>query len=825
MDDNYPPYSFRDHAGQLQGILKDTWELWSKKTGVQVQITATDWANAQQIMRSGNANVIDTAFRTQEREKWLDFSKPYASLETSIFFHKSISGIHSINDLRGFAVGVKDGGATTAWLISQGVTNLRKYPSYEAIILAAMTDEIRVFCMEMPPALYFLYKKNLENDFRHSEPLYFGKFHWATRKGDAPMLQLVTRGFDKISDEERKVIESKWIGAPLTVHPETQYAKYITYTLLLVLGFASLLTLLNWTLRRKVRTKTSELLSTLDALRISESYNRMLFERSRLGLGLCRMDGTLVDLNQSLADIIGYTIQEAKQLTYWQITPEEYAQQEQEQLALFLAVGHFGPYEKEYIHKSGKRIPVRLLGSMVDRNGERFIWASVEDISDQKAAEARINFLAFHDALTGLPNRQLAQDRFEQAIVYADRANEMVALLYFDLDNFKNINDSLGHATGDDLLKSVALRLKECLGNTDTVSRQGGDEFLVVVPALNDEEAVTKALIQAMTSLQDPFFIRGHELSTSVSVGVAIYPDDGRDFDTLLKNADIAMYQAKESGRNTYRFFDKKMNADAFERVSIGTGLRRALDRGELMLHYQPLLDLASGDVIGAEALLRWTHPEWGVITPARFIPVAEDTGMIIPIGEWVLHEACNQAVQWQRAGWPDLRIAVNLSAVQFRRADLEQTVVYALESSGIDPMLLELELTESILITHTENVLATVRRLKALGIQLSIDDFGTGYSSLSYLKRFAVDKLKIDRSFIRDLTSDPDDAAIVRAIIQMARNLGLKTIAEGVEDARTLERLRLFNCDQAQGYYFAKPMSAEDFSRYLANNPRSGRL
>lgn len=400
--------------------------------------------------------------------------------------------------------------------------------------------------------------------------------------------------------------------------PELRYAKYISFTLLLVIGISSLLALLNWTLRRKVSSKTAELSSTLDALRSSERYNRMLFERSRLGLGLCRMDGTLVDLNQSLADIIGYSIDEAKQLTYWQITPQEYESQEQQQMAMFLAAGHFGPYEKEYIHKSGKRIPVRLLGSMVEKDGERFIWASVEDISEQKAVEARINFLAFHDALTELPNRLLALDRFEQAIAHADRTNAKVALLFFDLDNFKAVNDTLGHSTGDALLKAVSTRLTECLRDTDTISRQGGDEFLVVLPALSDADAVVAALDKVMSRLQEPFVIDAHELGTSVSVGVAIYPDDGRDFATLMKNADIAMYQAKDAGRNAYRFFDEKMQADAMERLSIGSGLRRALERNELQLYYQPLIDLASGSVVGAEALLRWNHPEWGMIAPAR---------------------------------------------------------------------------------------------------------------------------------------------------------------------------------------------------------------
>ena len=457
------------------------------------------------------------------------------------------------------------------------------------------------------------------------------------------------------------------------------------------------------------------------------------------------------------------------------------------------------------------------LAPLRDSTGQIYGYLAIAaDITERKAAEQQIEILAYRDVLTGLPNRLLVQDRFEQAIASADRTKSRVALFFLDLDNFKTINDSLGHAVGDALLKEIASRLNECVRDTDTISRQGGDEFLIVVQDLPDAEAASPVLLKIMERLQDPFHADGHELSTSVSIGIALYPEDGADFDTLLKKADMAMYRAKESGRNAYRYFDEQMNVEAVDHLSMRNGLRKALERDEFVLHYQPQIDLASGAVVGVEALIRWNHPESGMIAPARFIPVAEESGLIVPIGAWVMKEACRQAMAWRRAGLPQLTMAVNLSAVQFRRGDVEQTLISALEESGFDPAFLELELTESILIHNTESVLATVKRLKLLGVKLSIDDFGTGYSSLSYLKRFAVDKLKIDQSFIRDLASDPDDAAIVRAIIQMARSLNLKTIAEGVEDHEMLEHLRIFHCDEAQGYYFARPMPAEEFVRYL---------
>jgi diguanylate cyclase (GGDEF)-like protein/PAS domain S-box-containing protein len=442
--------------------------------------------------------------------------------------------------------------------------------------------------------------------------------------------------------------------------------------------------------------------------------------------------------------------------------------------------------------------------------------AIASDISERKASEKRIEFLAYRDVLTGLPNRLLLLDRFSQAMHQADRTNSQIALLFLDLDNFKTINDSLGHAVGDALLKEVAQRLLGCVRESDTVSRQGGDEFLVVLPDLRGMDAITPVLQKIRDQLQLPFECDGHELTTSASIGIALYPDDGRDFDTLLKKADTAMYQAKDAGRNGYRFFDAQMNVTAVEHLRLKSGLRRALERGEFELHYQPQIELASGRLIGVEALLRWNHPEHGTMAPARFIPVAEDSGLIVPIGEWVILQACRQAVAWQRAGLPALVMAVNLSAVEFKRGDVEHKVTRALQDSGLDPHRLELELTESVLIHNTEQVLATVQRLKRLGVTLSIDDFGTGYSSLSYLKRFEVDKLKIDRSFVRDLATDEDDAAIIRAIIQMARSLGLRTIAEGVEDAGLLARLQAFGCDEAQGYCLARPLSAAAFVDFV---------
>lgn len=434
----------------------------------------------------------------------------------------------------------------------------------------------------------------------------------------------------------------------------------------------------------------------------------------------------------------------------------------------------------------------------------------------RQEAEDRIKFLAYHDPLTELPNRLLIRDRFEKCIAHAQRNGKRVALLFCDLDNFKFINDTLGHVVGDNLLREVARRFLAIVRGGDTVGRQGGDEFIIVIDDVKESADVVPVLIKLMEGMQQPVSIDDQDISVSMSIGVAVYPDDGGDFDSLLQRTDSAMYRAKAAGRNTYRFFDQEMNKDSFERLKIRNGLRRALTNQEFVLYYQPQVDMRSRCIIGAEALLRWQSPEMGLVAPGRFISVAEESGLIVPIGAWVIREACRQLAAWRKEGITGLTVAVNLSATQFLQGDLENTVVDALSDAGLEPQYLELELTESILIQDTESILATVRRLAGLGVQMSIDDFGTGYSSMAYLKRFSVDKLKIDQSFVRDLASDPDDAAIVRAIIQMAQSMGLKTIAEGVETEEILGLLQHLHCDEAQGYYFAKPLPPADFVAHL---------
>lgn len=465
----------------------------------------------------------------------------------------------------------------------------------------------------------------------------------------------------------------------------------------------------------------------------------------------------------------------------------------------------------EWVHqrKNGEVFPTEVCLTALTLSGRRTLLATVRDITGRKAAEERIQFLAYYDALTGLPNRTLLQDRLAKALAGARRRNEKVALLFLDLDRFKIINDSLGHTFGDLLLQDVAERLKKWARAQDTVARIGGDEFLIVLTALNDAPDAAVAAERIMDVMAARFVIQGRTFTVSCSVGISTFPEHGTDSETLIKNADAAMYCAKENGRNVFRFFTEEMNAQVVERLTIEHDLRLAVENKELFLMYQPQMDIASGQIIGLEALIRWQHPQLGLVPPDRFIRVAENSGLIVPIGEWVLKTACSLIRKWQDQGLPVVPIAVNVSAVQFRQEGFRELIKKVLDETHLAAEYLELELTESLLLSNADLTFPVLQELKAMGLRLAIDDFGTGYSSLSYLRQFPVHKLKIDRSFIQSVAVNPDDASITAAIISLGKSLNLKVIAEGVESEEQMSFLRAHGCDEIQGYYFSKPLTA----------------
>jgi diguanylate cyclase (GGDEF)-like protein/PAS domain S-box-containing protein len=474
--------------------------------------------------------------------------------------------------------------------------------------------------------------------------------------------------------------------------------------------------------------------------------------------------------------------------------------------------------------KDGKTLEL-YSGPMVDAAGvyRGRIWY-FRDITARKAAEERSNFLAYYDSLTGLPHRALLQERLDQALASARQKNERVAVLFLDLDRFKVFNDSLGHEFGDQLLKRVAERLKRCARAQDTVARIGGDEFILVLNTVKDTAAAGSAAKRIMKALARDFTIEGRPVNIGCSLGVSLFPEHGADWETLIKNADVAMYCAKEGGRNNFRFFTEEMHIQALERSTIESNLRRALEHKEFFLVYQPQMEIESGRITGVEVLIRWQHPEMGLVMPDKFIPIAENSGLILPIGEWVLRTACAQARKWQQEELLAGPMAVNVSAVQFRQDGFVNLIRRVLQETGLPPEQLELELTEGLLLQDAEMTFSVLQELKEMGLKLAIDDFGTGYSSLSYLRQFPVSKLKIDRSFVRDLDENPDDAVITIAIINMAKSLKLRVIAEGVESEAQLSFLRDRGCHEIQGYYFSRPVTAAEVSEMLSHSARTTR-
>jgi diguanylate cyclase (GGDEF)-like protein/PAS domain S-box-containing protein len=543
-----------------------------------------------------------------------------------------------------------------------------------------------------------------------------------------------------------------------------------------------------------------------------------VFENSGEAIVITDAERNIVAVNQAFCLITGYELADVmwknpKLLSSGRQTPDFYQ-------GMWMSINETGQWQGEIWNrrKNGEIYPEWLsIGTVKDEKGavDNYI-AIFNDITQRKESEQRIQFLAHYDALTKLPNRTLFGDRLLQSLAAAKRSGKKVALLFLDLDRFKSINDSLGHLSGDLLLQSVANRLKSCVRETDTVCRQGGDEFMVLLSEIDRAEDAAQVAMKIIAAMSEAHFIEEYHLIVTFSIGISIYPDDADDSQIMVKNADAAMYHAKEKGRNNFQFFTPDMNAEASERLALEGDLRHALQQEEFLLHYQPQVDNHSGKIIGIEALIRWQHPEKGLIPPAKFIPIAEECGFINAIGEWVLSTACAQNKKWQDEGLLRVPVAVNLSALQFHQKNITETISHVLRETGLESGYLELEITEGVTMKEVETTVRTLNDLKQMGVLISIDDFGTGYSSLSYLKRFPIDKLKIDQSFVRDITTDADDAAIVQTIISMGHGLRLKVIAEGVETAEQLAFLKQRECDEIQGYYFSKPLAAAEFSKFV---------
>ena len=560
-----------------------------------------------------------------------------------------------------------------------------------------------------------------------------------------------------------------------------------------------------WSFRDVTAKHTAE-----EALRDSELRYRLLFEQNAAGVCVTKLDGEIVDCNVTFASMLGYDRAEliGNKIALLHERPAERAEIE----LMLQQAKTVNSVETELRRKTGGSLYVLQNLTLA---GDR-IHMTVADISDRKRAEEQIEFHAYHDVLTHLPNRKLFTDRLSQNLTHARRTGKPLAVMFVDLDHFKSINDTLGHTAGDELLLEMARRLRGCVREDDTVARLGGDEFTIILSELRHPEDAVTVAEKIIKAVQKSITIGGMPIDVSASIGIALYPVDGNDPESLLRNADSAMYRAKESGRNTYQLCTDEMKGRALQRLSLESKLRRAVQEQQLVLHYQPQVSLGDGKVIGAEALLRWNDPERGYVYPASFIPVAEESRLILPIGEWVLRTACTQMREWRDRGLALPRISINLSPRQFQQQDLVDTVRRVLEETGLEAKALEIEITEGTAMANAEASIETLHALRELGCSISIDDFGTGYSSLNYLKRFPITCVKVDSAFVRDLTRNEGDAAIVSEVIAIARSLKLRVIAEGVETEEQLAFLRKRKCDAAQGYYFSRPVEAQGLAEYI---------
>ena len=551
-------------------------------------------------------------------------------------------------------------------------------------------------------------------------------------------------------------------------------------------------------------------------LRLSESKLRSLYDLSPLGIALNERNGRFLQVNAAVEAITGYSQEEILKTNWWDWAIEDHDPEQRKRVELLLEDGRFGPVEKELVRKDGSRVPVQITGIIVrSPDGHQHIWSMVEDISVRKRSEQRIAFLAYHDSLTGLENRFGLRARLDEILALTAGSHSRTAVMLIDLDRFKNVNDTLGHDNGDKLLVEIARRIRTGVRDSDIVARLGGDEFVVVMPGLREGAPLESLVRKVFEQLRGNIELPGRTVYSSCSVGVSVAPHDGHDAATLLKHADLAMYAAKSQGGDSFRMFQASMTPGT-DRLSIEVELRGALERREFLLHYQPRVDTITGRPTGMEALVRWRHPTKGMVMPGQFIPIAEETGLIEALGQWVIEAACAQLREWIDAGIEPVRVSVNLSPTQFARDDLPDRVAAVLAASRLPANLLELEITETAAMQSPELAVRHLARLKALGVTLSIDDFGTGHSSLSRLKLFNVDCLKIDRSLVKDCAADAYDAALCRATIALGRALGLEVVAEGVETKEQWQFLAHEHCSNIQGYLLAKPMPASEMLEFL---------
>ncbi len=814
------PVEFFQHGDDPAGLVAGYVALLKAKSGLEIDVVPlASPEQALDMLVAGDLDMVSTRQSPLHLPKGIRYSDPFESSALAVFMRQAATPLNDLSALAGRRLAMPHDSSLPLTLGRLADLRTVAVPSAAAALTAVQNHDADAAVLPAGIAHYLIAQHAMKQvELAHVLPAETSGLRFVTASDT--LASIVNRALGAATTEDIADIRRQALALPPVRGIPVQDIAYGSAAAALLVLMAVLIMRRSATLR--LRAETAQRERADEAARQSEARFAVTFEQAAVGMAHVAPDGSWLKVNHRLCDMLGYSEAELLGTTFQQLTHPDDLDADVQLVNQMLA-GGLPSYalEKRYLRKNGDTLWGLLTVSLVrDANDQPDYFISVvEDISQRKADEARIAFLAYHDVLTSLPNRALMADRAATALAGAQRSGHQVALLYLDLDHFKEVNDSLGHTTGDQLLMAVTERLTSGLRASDSLGRHGGDEFLVLVPELppcEAEHAATATADKLLELLRQPFYLEGNEMSVNTSIGIALSPADGNDFETLLRKADTALYAAKSAGRGMYRFFSEAMNLATADDEQLRNGIRFALERGQLSVHYQPQFDLVTRQMVGAEALLRWNHPVLGAVPPGRFIPIAEDSGVLIPIGAWVMEEACRQAKAWQALVGAEFTMAVNLSATQFRRGHLVDTVRRALQTSGLNAHHLELELTESILIQDTEAVLRTMQTLKALGVQLSIDDFGTGYSSLSYLQRFSVQKLKIDQSFVRDMVDNADAAAIVQSIIGLATTLRMTIIAEGVETPEQLALLGKMGCQQIQGYLLGKPMPAEAFTAVL---------
>jgi len=940
-DDSYPPFLFTDAGGKPQGYVADVWKLFERHTGTRVELRAIAWDQAKREVLAGQADVIESMYRTPERAKLFDFSAPYANTSTSVYVDRRILGVHDIASLRGFPVAVERGDACEETLRSLGIADLHPFEDYRQVIEAVVKGDQRIFCMEDDPANFYLYRYKALDRFVRAFTLSTDRERRAVRKGNAAMLAAVEQGMATITPAEREVLRKRWLDSPFVLQP---YVRMLWIALAVVLALVAAMVLLGlWTrlLRRTVAMRTHELRAEERKLRevldaspyavcvkdrhgVHQDCNEQTLQMLRIGrdaligatdtelLGAragaqmralddaalasgrqCRGELSVVDAdgNARQLEVIdvplhlpdgsvrgvltvanditerlqaeselrlaaaAFEMQEALMVlapdrtivrvnqAFTRFTGHSAAQAIGQRSSLLRSRNHDAAFYRHIwdqvlgegfwqgeqwigVRQGPPRVARTTISVVRDGRGAiGHVVCSMIDLTGEREAHASVERLTFFDPLTELPNRRFLHGRLQQLL--DDLGTHGGALLLIDLDHFKRVNDLHGHATGDRLLSLVAQRLRQRLEDDWVLCRFGGGSFALLVgggvegDARSRPELARDGAERVRAALHEPFPLGdGASATLSVSIGWSeLVPGQGSP-ETLLKEAELAMYEAKAGGRDQVRWFEPAMQFALAHREAMLDDLRQALAAEVLELHYQAQVD-RQGRTFGAEALLRWTRPDGEKVPPMEFIPVAEESGLILPLGTWVLRQACAQLVAW--AAQPHLAalsLAVNVSARQFVQVGFVDEVRDALAASGANPARLELEITESVVMGNLDEAAFKLNQLRALGIRISLDDFGTGYSSLSYLSRLPLDQLKIDQSFVRHLTEDATDAMVAQTVIAMGRGLGLEVIAEGVETAAQHEFLLAQGCDAFQGFRFARPLPLPDFEAAVARQP-----